>query len=346
MFINYLSPSKIHFIHECKFRYVLSLSDINRNRTKTFNRNTFLGILMHSVFEQYLKRKCSISDYEELWYELFTKMIIDYKIDKQDIDIIKYHLPYYEVKKNKLLELIKTFRNINGFELFIEENIRGGIIRGKADIIYDNISEKKVRIIDFKTGPISNYENAIKQDVKGGYKLQLMTYGYIYWLKGYLSKNIICKIQGVSVSEYEEMVFSDEQYKKHEELLLGLKEDINKSHIQGKLEALATPSPKACIFCAYNSSCTALHNIMINNKIDYPTLSLVNQINSEFDDFKSKINIIVKGGMISILKIPKKTYYFLKKTIKKGKSVFILGLFEEDKVGIKYWTRHTEHYEL
>ena len=80
MVVDYLSPSKIHFIKECKLRYVLSLSSGTNNGTKLFNKNTFLGILMHSVLEQYLIRKCSSDDYDRLWEEHLKNMIKEYKI--------------------------------------------------------------------------------------------------------------------------------------------------------------------------------------------------------------------------------------------------------------------------
>ena len=69
MVVEFLSPSKIHFINECKLRYVLSLSDGNRNGSKVFNKYVFLGILMHSVLEHYLisKKHLDIPDYEKIW---------------------------------------------------------------------------------------------------------------------------------------------------------------------------------------------------------------------------------------------------------------------------------------
>lgn len=346
MVVDYLSPSKIHFVNECKFRYVLTLTDGNHNRARVFNKNTFLGILMHSVLENYLKRQCSSADYEGLWDEILNNMICEYSIDIQDIDIIKYHLPYYEIKKNKLQQLLKTINyEVPKFDLSLEEKITGGIVSGTADIILDNPSEKKVKIVDFKTGPIATYENAEKQEMKAGYLFQLKTYGYIYWLDGYLPENICCALQGISEGEYEEIVFSQEDYKNHERLLLGLKNDINHAIDEGKQDSLASPSPKACMFCEHSSSCNALHESM-DGEINYPSLSLINQINSEFDDVESKINIITNEGKVSIYKVPSRTYSSVKQLIKDGKSVFVTGLYEEEQVNIKYWTRFTQYHEI
>ncbi len=344
--VDYLSPSKIHFINECKLRYVLTLIDGNHKGSKLFNNNTFLGILMHSVLEHFLKRQCSSEDYEGLWNELLNKMIHEYGIDTQDIEVIKYHLPYYDVKKNKLLQLLKTYNyDFPKFDFYLEKKITGGIISGTADIIFDNPAEKKVKIIDFKTGPIASYENAEKQGIKAGYLLQLITYGYVYWVDGYLPENINCALQGISDSEYEEIVFSQEDYKHHEDLLTGLKKDINYAIDEGKQDSLASPSSKACMYCEHSSSCTALHESM-NGDINYPSLSLIHQINSEFDDVESKINIITNRGKVSIYKVPARKYNSVKQSIKNGRSVFVSGLYEEDHISIKYWTRYTQHTEL
>lgn len=343
--VDYLSPSKIHFINECKLRYVLKLIDGNHKGSKLFNKNTFLGILMHSVLEHYLKRQYSSEDYEGLWNELLNKMIHEYGIDTKDVEVIKYHLPYYDVKKNKLLQLLKNYNyDFPKFDLYLEKKITGGIVSGTADIIFDNPAEKKVKIIDFKTGPISSYENAEKQGMKAGYLFQLITYGYVYWLDGYLPENINCALQGISDSEYEEIVFSQEDYKHHEDLLTGLKKDINYAIDEGKEDSLASPSSKACMYCEHSSSCTALHESM-NGDINYPSLSLIHQINSKFDDVKSKINIITNGGKVSIYKVPARMYNSIKQSIKNGKSVFISGLYEEEHVSIKYWTRYTNFSE-
>jgi hypothetical protein len=346
MTVDYLSPSKIYFVNECKLRYVLTLSDKGQNSSKLFNKNTFLGILMHSVLEQYLKRQCSSEDYDSLWNELLNKMIRKYGIDKQDIDAIKYHLPYYTVKKNKLFHLLKTYNyDIPEFNLYLEKKITGGIVRGTADMIFDNPEEKKVKIIDFKTGPIATYENAEKKGMKAGYLFQLITYGYVYWLNGYAPENICCALQGISEGEYEEIVFSREHYQRHENLLRGLKKEINIIINAGKRDSLASPSPEACMYCKHSSSCNSLHASM-NDELNYPSLSLIHQINSEFDDVESKINIITNGGKVTVYKIPLITYNLVKQIVRNGKSVFVSGLYEEEQVNIKYWTRYTQFTEL
>ena len=346
MVVDYLSPSKIYFVNECKFRYVLTFTDGRHQGSKLFNKHTFMGILMHSVLEHYLKRQCSSEDYKDLWDDLLNKMIREYGIDTQDVDVIKYHLPYYEVKKNKLLQLLKSYNyDFPKFDLFLEKKITGGIVSGTADIIFDNLPEKKVKIIDFKTGPIASYENAEKQGIKAGYLLQLITYGYVYWLDGYLPENICCALQGISESEYEEIVFSQEDYMYHENLLTGLKNDINRAIREEKQDSLASPSSKVCMYCEHSSSCNTLHE-SINDEVNYPSLSLIHQINSEFNDVESKINIITNGGKVSIYKVPTRTYNAIKQVIKNGKSVFISGLHEEEQIGIKYWTRYTNYTQL
>ena len=40
--VDYLSPSKIHFIKECKLRYVLTLIDGNHKGSKLFNKKLLI----------------------------------------------------------------------------------------------------------------------------------------------------------------------------------------------------------------------------------------------------------------------------------------------------------------
>ena len=348
MVVEFLSPSKIHFINECKLRYVLSLSDGNRNGSKVFNKYVFLGILMHSVLEHYLisKKQLDIPDYEKIWNDNFNKMILEYDLENDDSDIIKYHLPYYEVKKNKLKLLLKTINyDVPKFDLLLEENIAGGIVRGKADIILDNPAEKKVKIIDFKTGPISSYENGEKQEIKIGYKDQLKTYGYVYWLHGYLPKNIRCALQGISHSEYEEMVFTDMDYQKHEIFLKNLKDDINQNIKNDNDDQLANPSAIGCRFCSHNVKCTTLHNTIASGE-NFLSLSFIHKSNCSFNDVECRLSIETEKGKISISKIPNDPFRCIKKIIQKGDSVFISGLYEEEHTGVKYWTRYTTYTSI
>jgi hypothetical protein len=84
----------------------------------------------------------------------------------------------------------------------------------------------------------------------------------------------------------------------------------------------------------------------MNLGTNYPSLTLVRQINSEFDDVETKISIITNGGQVSIYKMPRDVYRSIKQLIKRGKSVFVTGLYEEDVVNIKYWTRYTCYVAL
>ena len=96
-----------------------TLTDVSYNGFK-YSIRTFLGILMHSVLNCYLKRKYSTDDYDRLWEELLKKMIKEYRIDIQDIDISI--TIYYEIK-NKLKQLLKDYCfDIPNFDLYGEKN--------------------------------------------------------------------------------------------------------------------------------------------------------------------------------------------------------------------------------
>lgn len=346
MILDFLSPSKIHFINDCKFRYVSSITQGSNSGLKVFNSSSFLGVLMHSVLEKYVKRQYSRDEYEGLWNELMIKMLREYQIDIANIDNIKYHLPYYEIKKNKLYQLLESYNfNVTEYNLSIEKKLIGGVVKGTADIVFDNPLEKKVKIIDFKTGPIASYENAKRHKLKAGYKLQLLTYGYIYWLSGYRAENIICGLQGISICEYEEIIFSNEEYQRHEVFLKNLKKIVNNALRIQHPEILAKPNPKICMNCDNHMNCKPLHN-EIKAGVNYPTLSLLNPDNSEFNDIDLGIKIIKPATRTMIKRIPINVYNSMKNIIANDGFVFISGLFEEDSVNVKYWTSHSTHFEL
>ncbi len=346
-FINSLSPSKIHYLTECKYRYVLNQNNYSGKKSvKVFNKNTFLGILMHLVLENYLSRKCNKEEYEQIWEEMLNLLSIEFNFDVSDIDLLKYHLPFYVVKKNILYKFITLYEwDIKGYILETEKEIKGGLVQGKADIIFDNKNEKKVRILDLKTGPITTFENGEKCQIKNSYKFQLLTYGYVYWLNGYKPENIRCILQGLSADQIEEIIFSTEDYQNHEDILKDLKTSINQSILENKELSLASPNPTRCIYCEYNYACLPLHESM-KNDYSYTSLALIHHINSEKVDLESKVNILVNEGKLSIYKVPQIEYKTIIQLLNEGKIVFISGLYEQEQIGVKYWTKYTKMVSL
>lgn len=343
--IEYLSPSNIHYLYECKFRYILSQNNFSKDKQpKVFNKNTFLGILMHLVLENYLKRRCNKDDFQQIWDEMFNLLIDEYNIEISEIELIKYHLPFYQVKKNMLLRILNHYNfNLKGYELELEKDVFGGLVKGKADIIFDNKSEKKVRIVDFKTGPIFSYVNGESQSIKSSYKFQLLTYGYVYWLKGYTSENITCILQGLSKSQVEEMVFTNQDYQNHEKLLINLKTSINQSINKGLEDSLANPNPTGCIYCDYNHRCDPLRK-SLSDKVEFPSLLVINYINAESFEIEFKVNIKINGDSQSIYNVPIKIYDTFAKLVKDGNPVFVTGLYFQENSTIKYWTKYTKFF--
>jgi hypothetical protein len=342
-FIESLSPSKIHFLTECKYRYVLNQNNFSsKKRIKVFNKNTFLGILMHLVLENYLKRKCVKEEFDQIWEEILNSLIIEFNIDASNVDLLKYHLPFYIVKKNILYRFIISYDwDIDGYILETEKEINGGLVQGKADIIFDNKHEKKVKIVDLKTGPTTTFVNGEIDQVKNSYKFQLLTYGYVYWLNGYKPENISCVLQGISNDQVIEMVFSNHDYQNHEIILKDLKTSINQSILEGEEASLAEPNSQGCIYCEFNYSCMPLHE-SINKEVNYTSLALIHQIYSETVDLDFKVNLIVNKGDLSIFKVPINIYNSIIQSINEGKIVFVSGLYEEKNISIKYWTRYTK----
>lgn len=137
------------------------------------------------------------------------------------------------------------------------------------------------------------------------------------------------------------MKFSDEEYEEHKTFLSDLKDSINMHSRQKSTDNLANPSSLSCKYCDYTSLCKPLHNKLIYEASEFNTIVLIDQINSEFDDQNSKINITTNGGIRSVHKIPRDHFITIKNEINKNNKILLTKLYDIQSTNIKNWTRFT-----
>ena len=338
-----LSPSKIHFISQCKLRFVLSSKMIGEsNRSKVFNQYSFLGILIHSVVEKFVKENIEINEFEDVWSYQLNNHIVAFNLNEELKSNLTYILPYYVIKKEKTRNYIAELFKDKKSNLAAEVPVKGEFINGFADLIEDNKKSKIVKIIDLKTGPIWELSCGEIVKLKEGYRIQLLTYGTSYWENGYQANDITCTVQGLSLDERISLKFKPEEYEAHQNYLNNLLEEIKGVELSFNVDSLANPSVEACKYCEHTLTCSKLHNnINDDNMLDAP-FAIIDEINCEFDDLNSKINITTNEGVNSIHRIPINLYAIIKDKVRVGSTIFVRGLYVLSYSRIKYWTRHTD----
>jgi hypothetical protein len=337
-----LSPSKIHFISQCKLRFILSSKKPNKTvYSPVFNIYSFLGILIHSVLEEFIRKDLKIAKFDYVWSRQLQSCIKKYSFDTYFKLNLTYQLPYYIIKKEKFrLYLIVLLNNKNS-NLAAEVPITGGYISGFVDLVEEDTLSQKVNIIDLKTGPIWELARGEIIGLKEGYRIQLLTYGTAYWEKGYLAQDITCTIRGLSEDEHISTTFTSEEYELHQKFLKKLKEEIEEASLTGNSDLLAFPTVTSCKYCEHGLSCSSLHKAVQKGTMLEAPFVIIDEINCEFDDSNSKINITTNGGVISIHRIPKELFIEIKDIVKLGTSIFVQGLYVLSHTRIKYWTRYS-----
>ena len=338
-----LSPSKIHFISQCKLRFILSSQRTGgTSHSYDFNRYSFLGILLHAVLEDFIKNGVAISEFEKIWSRQLNHLIDKFDIAENLQLNLEYQLPYYIIKKEKLRNFIDNLLNKKRPRILSEVPIEGTYISGFADLIDEDPLRKKINIIDLKTGPIWKLSKGEIVKLKEGYRIQLLTYGTAYWEKGYKAEDITCTIQGLSEDEHIEMKFKSEEYDAHQKFLKVLIDEIEGAELNSNINSFALPSIEACIYCEHTMSCSALQGaVKADESLLEAPFVIIHEINCEFDDLNSKINITTNGGVTSIHRIPNEVYLKIKKEVNLGASIFVQGLYVLSQTHVKYWTRYS-----
>lgn len=338
--INKLSPSKIFFIDECKLRYAFSLISNKKEREKVFNKYSFIGILLHAVLEDYIKSPYSLNEFNLRWDKVYYTLLKEYN-QAENTEHLKYLLPYYIIKKNKLKGLLSQISKRNLENISSEEEVSSTIVYGLADIVEKNGSN--IIITDFKTGPIWIFDKGRIIGIKKSYKVQLLTYSLVYWEKGYDADKIISCLKGLSDDEIFKMKFSEKDYLYHKKFLYNLKNEINKTLQNNNIQILASPMDSACKYCKYSYKCQALHQAIIEDINNFSSFVIIDKILCAFDDQNSKINITTNNGNKSVHRIPHDIFIELKDMISNGNKIFIAGVYAMSNTPICYWTRYSTY---
>ncbi|PQB04125.1 PD-(D/E)XK nuclease family protein [Aureitalea marina] len=337
-------PSKIHFISECELRYfnLLNLGDgVKKNKKFKFNKNSFLGIVVHSVIEEYINEQFDLDKFDKIWSKIFKQKLRACDMENKE-GFVTYFLPYYIVKKNKTKKLIETLKyKLDSVESEVE--IESSLIKGTVDMLELNASGKSLTLTDFKSGPIWDYIDGKIDKVKAAYEVQLKSYGLVFWEKGYDADKITCVIQGLSNKEYAQFRFEDHDYESHKKFLHKLKNHFNLQISSNQTDILGTPGDNTCDFCEFISSCKPLHNDLLHGDGFYRSILIIDQINSEFDDQNSKINISTNGGLQSLHKIPETEYWNIKSLITKNEKVLVSNLYHVVSTRVKNWTQFSTY---
>ncbi len=335
------SPSKIDFIEECVLRYLKHNNTHKHQGKKTFNKDTFLGIVIHAVIEDFINSPYKITKFEERWDSILTKNLKDFE-ELNNLEIIKYHVPYYVVKKQQTKKLLHKLKLKNPKAEF---TISGSIVFGKSDLVEQPKFQKKVKITDFKTGPIWDVRDGYCIKIKNKFATQLKTYALVYWEKGFKPENIVCVLHGLSKDELVQFTFTEKEYKEHKSFLCDLKYKIADCTTNNNEFSLATPTSMACKYCDFIYSCVPFHKTLLAKPSEFESMQLINSKNSAFDDQFLKIEIQKNENKTTIQKIPNIVYHQIKESVNDNHAVLLSNLYNIINSETKNWTRFT-HFKI
>ena len=342
-----LSPSRIHFISQCKLRFVLSTKNTNEKYgSPLFDRYSFLGILLHAVLEEFIKEDHDSVEFDNVWSRQLERHVKIYSISRDLRLNLEYQLPYYVIKREKLRLLINELIMHKSPYLEAEVRIVGDHVSGFADLVEEDMFAKKVNIIDLKTGPIWELARGEIKKLKEGYRKQLLTYGTAYWEKGYHAEDISCSIKGLSEDENISMTFTPEEYEIHQKFLKNIKQEIVEADLARESDKLASPAVESCKYCEHTLNCSSLHKLIQEDSMIEAPFAIIDEISSEFDDLNAKINITTNQGITSIHRIPNELFKEIRAKVKLGTSVFVQGLYVLSNTRIKYWTNYSSYNSL
>ena len=199
---------------------------------------------------------------------------------------------------------------------------------------------------DFKTGPIWTLNDGYKKHISKSYKVQLLTYGYVFWEKGFDASSITCGLTSLNRNDDFEIKFSDEEYSKHKCFLQELKAEINQFVKENRIDELGSPNNSSCKYCEYKTSCNPFHKRILDGSEWFSKVAVIDEINSEFDNQNSRINITTNGGITSIHRIPKGSFVEIKNIVYSSKKVLLLDLHDVLSTNIKYWTDYSRYEEI
>lgn len=347
--IHKISPSLLTSFEKCKLKFVLD-SNIRRNKgqIKEFNPNSFMGNLIHKFLEIYFKENYELNLCDEKWESLLIEFSKKVKFEVEDVDVldyIKYWVPSYYPKKINTFKIIKNYQLLNDGTIYPEKKVQFENVYGIIDLY--EINRHKIRITDFKTGVLFNYEDGSHFGLKEAYIEQLKTYGYIiYNTEKILAENIELVIKGLGNNEDYSFRCTHEEYVEQGIKIDKLINQTNEVILRGNLALLATPEVNICNFCNHIFECTSLHESIRIEPDRWERIVLLHTINVTFDLSEFSINLVINDRTISIHNIPEKDFIEIEKMNKKGNEVIITHLFQVYDSRVKKWNKLTKYREI
>ena len=347
--VHRIGPSQFTYFESCRLRFVLSKDDYSSYRTSkaSFNRYTFLGILIHKVIEKYYKCEFQIDQFDLFWDSTLNSMIDNciFPVHVQDKkSFVQVWSPFYSVKKEGTRRLLKDF-NLIGDDVQPEKSVDAGYVKGRIDLFERNGDE--IRIVDFKTGLIFKYKGLNFKEPKKEYIDQLTIYGAAFASQeNVLTEKITIVLKGLSQSEF----YSQRLTKKNcEDVITRLEVAIKttaESIKGGNLDELANPSIETCRYCEFLDKCKSVQDSVSKDPVQWKNYVILNSIDSEFNYEDIEITVLINGHKISISGIPIESFHELKNKIDQGKTLFISGLYSGELPQVRRWTQYVNYFEI
>lgn len=339
-----LGPSHVHSIDECNLRYAFKKENSeNPGYIALYDRNTFLGNVIHEVINTYVSEKRHIDDFEIIWSQTLINLRNGI-LNSPEIEVIKYEAPFYVIKKWQTKDLLTGINDSNS--IFHSEYPFESIhLKGKIDLVKIDHESKSVEIIDFKSGPIWSYIDGKKHEPIQKYLTQILSYGLYFFENGFAPCNITCKLIGLSKNDYYQISFNTEDYRKYSNHLFQLRKRLGQ--MMGKenfnIPYFGRPSPENCRYCNFRYKCRAfLKEIQLNPK-SYQTDIFLNLRKDHLTIEVNKIRIVVNNNShLLIHNVPSDIVRSLNSPLIEADIILFTGLLKGDKENNYYWLKTTQ----
>ena len=346
--LDTLGPSHIHYLNECSLRYIYwNRTGSGHRAIRTYNRNLFIGNLVHSVLNQMIQNQISLSEFDKTWEESL-RSVVGSLANSPNIEEIKYSTPFYIIKKNQTKSILKSIDYLNR-NYKSEFEFKGKHIHGSVDLLLIDDLKKTVRIIDYKTGPVWNYDNGKRNGAIEKYHTQIKSYGLYFFDLGYKAENIECEILGLSRLDRYKVKFTTDDYKKHSLELERLRDKLIKLLNQSPSTRikLGSPSYNTCKFCQFKISCSAFLRSISHNSTDYINDLFLDSKNSSIRYHPQSIAIEDGDNNIRQIKnMPTPLIQLIKEVHERDKNILFIGLVSGENDSSQYWNSSSNFKEL
>jgi hypothetical protein len=339
-----LGPSHVHSIDECNLRYAFRKENSeNTGYIALYDRNTFLGNVIHEVINTYISEKRHINDFDIIWSQTLRELK-NGTLNSPNIEAIKYEAPFYVIKKWQTKDLLTGINDSNS-RFYSEYPFESIHLKGKIDLVKMDHESKSVEIIDFKSGPIWSYVDGKKHQPIQKYITQILSYGLYFFENGFAPSNITCKLIGLSKNDYYQINFNTEDYRKYSNHLFKLRRRLGQMMEKENFNIpyFGKPSPENCCYCSFRYKCRAfLKEIQVNPK-SYQTDIFLNLRMDDLTIEANKIRIVLQNNrQLLIHNVPSDIIRSLNLPLIEADIMLLTGLLKGDKENNYYWLKTTQ----